>query len=359
MAILVIGFMTAGVVASFTRVGAEIGTVDNQRGQTAAFAVAEAGLADFMNNGPSIPPGQTTASRSYSYPDGGSAQVEARRLHTTGQQSVILIRSTGTIPGRPGRPGAVRTVAQFARSNIMTMQVYSAWTSLSGVSKNGNSGTFEGRDASSPSCSPADSVRAGIAVPDGMAFGRHIENVSRGDPPIDYLGSQQEAADGIDMNWGAVISPTAPAIAPSVIVCFPGTAGFDARRTPCGSFPTDFTGFPSILINGSASLPRSGQGTLIVTGNLTMNGNQNWTGVILVGGRITDNGQGTIRGAVVTGLNMTLGETIGESFVGDPSTANGTKRYQYDSCGVRNALAAASSGYVPIRNAWVDNWAAW
>lgn len=355
MAILVIGFMTAGVVASFTRVGAEIQTVDNQRGQTSAFALAEEGLATFLVNG-RVPPAVDTAVATYTLP-GGTATVLARRIHRTGNRSLVLVRATGNATSPAGRPAATRTVAQFAIQEPVQMQVLSAWTSLSGMHKNGNSGWFGGEDASGTLC--GDGVtRAGIAVPDGLATGPHIHNRASGDPPVDYLGTKQQAADGIDIDWAGLINPAGPAISPAAIRCAAGSDGYNSALGPCGSWPTNFDDYPTVIINGSMTLPSTGKGLLIVTGDLTLNGNQNWDGIILVGGRVRDNGQGHIKGSVVSGLNMKLGQTVDESEV-DISLANGQKRYEFDSCAVQNALSGASSGMRPYRNAWVDNWSTW
>jgi hypothetical protein len=361
MAILVIGFMTAGVVASFTRVGAEVQSVDNVRGQTAAFAMADAGLAQFMTTG-SLPSSTTSTSTTYTYA-GGTATVTARRLHRVGNSSLVLISSVGTAASPVGRPRAQRTVAQFARQEPIDMQVLSSWTSLSGVYAHGNNGAFDGVDAAGSMC--GDGVtRAGIAVPDNLATSTgtnnsHIEERASGDPPIDYLGTKQQAADAIQIDWAGLINPAGPAIPPHAIRCAASTStGYVAGLGPCGSWPANFNNYPTTMINGSMALPSSGKGLLIVTGNLEILGNQNWDGIILVGGKITDNGQGMISGSVVSGLNMTIGQTVEESNV-DQSMANGTKRYEFDSCKVQDALLGASTGFSAIPNAWVDNWAQW
>lgn len=355
MAILVIGVMTAGVVASFTRVGAEVLTVDNQRGQTAAFALAEEALATFLVNG-RVPSTVDTAVATYTLP-GGTATVLARRVHRTGNRSLVLVRATGSATSPAGRPPATRTVAQFAIQEPIQMQVLSAWTSLSGMHKNGNSGWFAGEDASGILCGDG-ATRAGIAVPNNLATGQHIHNRASGSPAVDYLGTKQQAADGIDIDWAGLIDPAGPAIAPAAIRCAQGEPGYNSSLGPCEPWPSSFASYPTIIINGSMTLPSSGKGLLIVTGNLTLNGNQNWDGIILVGGRVRDNGQGHITGAVVSGLNMKLGQTVEESEV-EIALANGQKRYEFDSCSVQNALAGASSGLKPYRNAWVDNWATW
>lgn len=359
MAILVIGFMTAGVVAAFTRVGAEAQIVGNQSAQTAAFAVADAGLASWMSEG-RIPANETTRDTVFVFGQ-DSAFVSARRIRTEANSSLVLVSSEGRARAGLGRAPARRTVAQFARQEPMKMQVLSSWTSLSGMRKNGNSGAFDGVDAAGAQC--GDGVtRAGIAVPDGMAIGEHIESRANGDPDVDYMGTEQEMADAIDIDWAGIVNPSAPALGAQFVRCASSSSyGFISGFGPCpGSWPTSaqMDAYPTVLINGSTALPSSGKGVLIVTGNLTLNGNQDWEGVILVGGKITDNGQGHIKGSVISGLNMKLGHTVDESDV-DISIANGQKRYEFDSCAVMNALDGATSGMIPIRNAWIDNWSTW
>jgi len=101
------------------------------------------------------------------------------------------------------------------------------------------------------------------------------------------------------------------------------------------------------------SLPNSGRGTLVVHGNMLIDGGLAWQGIILVGHALTSNGNNTVTGATVSGLNAKLGYDVPTSDVG-----NGTKTFQYDSCD----LAAASEGMAGMRaypNAWVDNWNVW
>jgi hypothetical protein len=359
MAILVIGFMTAGIVASFTRVGAEVQTVDNVRGQTAAFAMAEAGLADFVTTRGL--PGTTLASTDTFTYHGGRAVVTARRIFRNGGVSLVLVSSRGTAAGPLGRPRATRTVAQFAVQTPMQMQVISSWTALGGVSKQGNSGAFVGADASGTTC--GDGVtRAGVAVPDGM-FNESVQSTSSGDPPVQQMGTPQEMASQIHIDWAGITNPISPSLSasPGNVVCFPGTYGHIPEYGPCGGFPSNYDNWPTVVINGSGSLPSNlsyGRGILIVTGDFTLLGNQNWDGLILVGGRIVDNGQGMINGSVITGLNVLKGENVGASEVAI-SEANGQKRYQFDSCAVQNALLGSNSGLRPISNAWVDNWMSW
>ncbi|HUF51260.1 MAG TPA: hypothetical protein VMN60_10525 [Longimicrobiales bacterium] len=347
MTILVIGFMTAGVLAAFARSSSEVQLVDDQRAQLTAFAMAEAGLQRYL----ATTKGPPAATVTYGDFAGGSATVTAtlmRPAPTNADTAVWLISSVGMAgSAATGRLVAKRTVAQLAYRLIGQMQVIGSWTSLSGLDKAGSAGDISGSDA----CT--GDVTAGVATPTGMLTGK--DEAISGDPDHLEMGTQEEMAAQIKIDWVGITTATNPSIEPDIIVCVSGTYGYDATWSPCGSWPASFpTGYwPTIVINGSSSLPTSGRGTLIVTGDLTFGGNDKWEGIILVGGKITDNGSGDIAGAVVSGLNVLKGMPVGES-----SKANGTKDYTFDSCAVTNA-ASNQSKLLSVQNAWVDNWTHW
>ncbi|HET9134866.1 MAG TPA: hypothetical protein VFN90_11210, partial [Gemmatimonadales bacterium] len=116
------------------------------------------------------------------------------------------------------------------------------------------------------------------------------------------------------------------------------------------------TNWPIVFVEGNKTLNNSdvpspaGQGILIVTGDLTMNGNTKWSGIVLVGGRLTSNGNNTVLGATYSGLNIKLGQTVSTQTLG-----NGTKTFQYHSCHIASAMARFG-GWQRMTNAWVDNW---
>jgi Tfp pilus assembly protein PilX len=348
MSILLVGFIGAAVMAAFVRVGAEVRTADNQQAQQTAFALANAGLDRFLARG-------RLTDTTYTFADGTAAvtAILMKPAPTPTDTAVYVVRSIGTGRGGASRPAARRTVAQLAWRSAGTMQVLSSWTSLTGLYKAGSSGQITGYDK----CT--DDALPGVALPTGTYTQSGSGTPIQGEPePVAEMGTQAEMAAAIKIDWHGITNPTAPAINPHVIICRPGTPNYDPSWSPCGSWPTstqfaDPTFWPTIVINGSASLPGNGKGTLIVTGNLTLGGNDQWKGIIMVGGMITDNGSGLIEGAVVSGLNVLKGETVGES-----SKALGTKDYIYDSCSVA-AAAAGQSKLTHLQNAWVDNWSVW
>jgi hypothetical protein len=352
VAFLVVAFMTAGALGAFARAGSEARTIDNQQGQQKAFAVAAAGLEKFF--------AQTdTSIKSFIMPGGDTVYITVWDMTPTVNMpdtKTYLVRAIARTQGAGDRPSGSRTVAQFATRTGMTMQVLSAWTSLSGLWKEGSAGKIDGYDAASPPCGDG-APKPGVAVPTGGYTQHGVGTVVYGDPPVEEMGTQQEMASQINIDWAGMTDPLNPKLPPDVIYCA-GGYGYSSAWAPCGSWPTlerfanpDY--WPVIVINGSSKLPSNGKGTLIVTGDLDLNGGDEWKGIILVGGRITDNGSGHIAGAVMTGLNVLLGQTVGQS-----SKANGTKEYLYNSCDVMNA-ASGGARLIPISNAWADNWSAW
>ena len=90
----------------------------------------------------------------------------------------------------------------------------------------------------------------------------------------------------------------------------------------------------------------SGQGLLIVRGNVNFLGGFEWDGIVLVGGSVTDNGVGEIEGAVMTGLNrlrdMAVGEDDLDNDTSDDDTLNGTKKFLFHSCNVKQVQNATA-----------------
>ena len=374
MAILVIGVMTAGALAAFARTGAESHMVDNQVVETKAFANAERGLGEFLAAG-SIDNTNVT----YNFGGGDSAIVSAllmRAAPTLADTAIWLISSTGRVAARQGRPAGQRTVAQLAYRTTVTMEVHSSWTSLSGLDKAGSSGVISGVDACTcASCT--NDVKAGVATPTGGYDGQ--DKPIAGDPPHLEMGTPEEMAAKIHIDWESITNPSAPALPPSTfkpdamtpvtpaVLCASGTYPNVISGWTCGQFPSQTwfidnpNEWPTVIINGNSPLPADGRGTLIVTGDLTIGGAQRWEGILLVGGRLIDNGTADFSGAVVTGLNLLKNcpkASNNPCTVAESSRALGTKSYTYDSCKVNNATKGLAR-LVGVTNAWVDNWATW
>jgi len=348
VAILVILVLTIMVAGGFSLVSAERRSVADQKSQISAFRIAEQGLELFlvrrdslMKNSPGYTkvPGAVPDSVRISMA-GGYADVTLTRLRPVkgSQSGLYVVRSRGveTAGAYAGTPQGVRTVAQYALWEPAPMQVLAGWTALTGLQKNGGAGTLGGLDM----CGDSAAV-AGVVVP--LEPGYDGKMVAVGNPPVDSI----PAPDSVDIDWNAIVNLNS--IEPTITI--PGgswpTAALEAAYADSTS-----TYYPIIRINGDYALPSSGKGMIIATGNLTINGSTGWKGVLLIGGRLKSNGTNEVQGATISGLNVKLGMDIDEI---DPSLAEGTKQYHYNSCEVAKSTTTMGA-LVTLRNTWVDNW---
>jgi hypothetical protein len=343
MTILVIGLLTAGIMAAYARSDSEHRVIQSGVRQVDAYMLAQAGLDQALLRRRVSPDSQRFVL------DGGAADVMIRliRPEIDTIPPLYLLRSRGmpAAPTAPGLPRAQHVAVQFAYFERGDMNVVAGWASLTGLDKNGGAGTISGFDEASPRCRDGQNV-AGVAVPTGGYTQDGGTSVPAGDPPIDNMGTPEQMRDEIDIDWDGIINGNA--IVPDITVppsSFPSSVDFDSRPN----------WWPVIRVNASLTVdpPQSGRGTLIIAGDLVMNGNFTWDGVILVGGRIISNGYQEVRGTTYSGLNTKLGMAVGASAIG-----NGNKIFRYHSCNVENALSAFST-LRPVRNAWADNWLAY
>ncbi len=348
LAILVIALLSVGAIAGLTRVSSERAINGNLQAETDALGVAQAGLEQYMATVNGMP--GASVDQTISGLPGGTAAIQVRRLRAAGGglPALYVIRShgssTGSIKSDHMTPIAERSVSQFAIWRPGTMEVLGAWTSTTGLNKNGGSGTISGVDQ----CGVAPAV-AGVAVPTTAADGgagydqNGGSSVPSGTPNISYPAANAAAfAPLIPVDWDGIVNQNA--LTPNYSL------------TSTSGWPSTFTSWPIIMVTASSvSLGpgQSGQGLIVVTGNITLNGSFSWDGVILAGGVITSNGNQTIEGAMMSGLNVKLGQTVATADVG-----NGNKTVRYNSCNVSSALQNLGS-LVAIQNAWSDNWSTW
>ena len=341
MAILVVAILSVSLAASFSLVISERRGVEDQKAQVSAFVLAEQGLQTFFIRRDSLgfrsTPPAVREGPIRIYFNGGYADVELDLVRkATGSQSglyVVRSRGTQTRGAVGGTPSGVRTVAQYAAWEPAQIDVLAGWTAISGIRKNGNSGSFLGADA----CKDSASI-AGVAVPTVPGF-----NQPGSADSVEFLAaSVNAAAKLVEVDWAGILAGSA--LTPQYIV-------------PPDAIPSfaDTSFYPTILMKGTGTLGSSqlngGRGLLIVQGNLDTGSGAtfNWKGIVLVGGDLTGNGNNNVQGAIISALNAKLGQTVPINVV------NGTKKYQYNSCEVAKALMAIGA-LVPMNNTWVDNW---
>jgi hypothetical protein len=344
LTMLVLVVLAIGLTGGLTYVTSERRVIDNTTMQEDAFLIAQAGLDEFLSNrsglGFSGMPG-ATESVTLDILD-GEAEVVLERLRpqVDDDAALYVVRSTGVVPGpRTQDPDARRTVAQLAEWESATMEPNAGWTSLTGLHKNGTSGTISGEDR----CGTAPDV-AGVSVPDPPGFSKNGNFHPDGTPELEEWPSVDDLIDDIGIDWEGIVDQTA--LTPDVVI--PGDSW--------PSFPSGY--WPVIFVTGDFSLPGTGRGVLIVTGgSLTISGNKTWEGIVLVGEHLTSNGNNKVYGTVYTGLDAILQDDpqAWAEDIGQNSLGNGNKTYQYDSCMIESAMTSFG-GLRVIDNAWMDNW---
>jgi len=344
LSLVLIVVLSATAAAALGMVGSERRVVEDHEAAAEAHALARSAYDQFLANPTGFIP--TFAPTTFAGPDSahivfseGYAWVKVQRVRPSvgGSAPLFLIRSRAvrTI-NRPVRtPVAERVFAQYAQWQDVEMPALAAWTSLSGITKAGGTGTISGAD----NCGASTPV-AGVAVPNVPGYVQSGgTSVPTGSPPILNMGNQNQANGMVGVDWVTILG----GMALSADVVLPG-----------GAWPSfaNSTYWPVIYVDQASdfTLPSSGRGMLIVKNSMTIVGGQQWDGIILVGGTFTSNGINVVNGALVTGLNVLLGQSVPPSNIG-----NGTKTYRYDSCNVEMAVKKFN-GLAPLRNSSADNW---
>lgn len=383
LAIVVLVLLTMGLAAGFSMTSSEMSTLASQRAEARAYSYAQMGLEAFLTrrkekSGATMfcphcwtvnathPPGSSSVAATLdTLPivretttvafNNGSAVVRVTPvlLDVANGKGKYFVTSTGfdntsDLGGGGGRTArASRTVGVFVTWSKSTINVVSAWTSLSGIQKNGT-GIISGTDRGN--CGSGDV--AGLSVPYDPATHHADLSVAgnsfapTGSPPYDTLSTFSAESTKVRLDWASIKNGSA--ISPDIVIpggTFPSSATFAA----------DTNYWPVIHITSSSyALPNQGRGMLIIDGDLTINGSNQWYGVIMVGGVLTSNGNNVSEGTTLSGLNYLIGAHPGPSTSSDNALANGTKSYVYNSCSVAKA-ASAMMRYTMMPNTWMDN----
>jgi hypothetical protein len=379
LAIVVLALLTMGLVAGFAMTSSELSTAASQRAEARAYSNAQRGLEAFLTrrkekvgavmfcphcwavnataavgsvaaNLNGLPTARETVTVAFT---NGSAIVRATPVlvNAATGKGKYFITSTGydntsVLGGGSGRTAlASRTVGVFVTWSTTTINVLGAWTSLTGIVKNGT-GQISGTDQ----CASGHNV-AGLSVPEYNGHADLSVNgnwAPTGSPPYDTTKTFSQESSAVKIDWASVKNGSA---IPADITIGAGT--FPSIAT----FAADTNYWPVIHVTNGASgawvLPNQGRGMLIVDGDLTINGSNQWYGVIMVGGQLVSNGNNVSEGATLSGLNALTGTKPSASSA-DDATANGQKSYVYNSCSVAKATSAMAR-YTMLSNTWMDN----
>lgn len=328
---LIAALLALVILGGLATAGFHLATTDyqitrNHSAVTRAFYAAAGSLEQFLG-GQSGPPADTTSYRIHA----DSAEVIATPLlEADSLRSLYLLTARGHhLPGTGDE--ATRTVGAVALLEFGSITVPGALASGVPLHKNGGSGEMSGYDAATGADCPqgGQAARAGLVVPPGGYIQTSGDTVPEGDPPIleqDPLVTLEST--GID--WEGITDGTALDFDYYV----PGDPWPDFASLPADEYPIVYADSAHMEVGPGDS----GQGTLIVRGDLTMNGSFHWDGLLLVGGSIQSDGNQIIHGGAVSALNLLLGETVPDNDLG-----NGTKTFRFDSCALYYATRELAS----------------
>jgi hypothetical protein len=361
-AIVIIGVLIAGAMFAAVqdqRVGA------NTLQQARASAASELGLnrttAEWnVAYNSSLKQGDTLQ-RSYSAPGGASATVTATRL----QGPFFWMVSEGKAGGNQFSQSARRRFGMLLRLDTPDVPFMGALTGRGTITV-GGSATVNGNDAN-PSAwaacpSPGVGV-AGIAMSDTTA-GLKMPGCSvskscvNGTPKFIQTLLAADTATyfvyGNSTYQALAASATLPIAAGSTLTgIFPVSTGGVCTKTtlnwgdvnralpagPCEPY------FPTIHALGDLHISGgSGQGILLVDGDLSLSGGFAFTGIVIVRGSLTTTGTGGKVTGGVMAANIDL----------DGNTVLGNSSIQYSSCAI-NTVMQGSAKLIPAKGRpWVD-----
>ncbi len=350
--LFVIAILTPMLGSAFTRAATENQIAGSSKATVDALFVAQAGLQKYLGQDftdLASPRPLSGDSVRLDVP-GGWAWVVPDVLQTpadTMDNFRYIIRSTGYVvdPNDESNPLASHTVAQFADWQTPWLDAPSAaLIAANGLDIGGGNVELDGRDQSNPLCAGDPLLPAGFGARlPASSYNTDLDDADfTGSPDSLELGTPESVAQLVNIDWEAI------------------RAGeFIPKYT---SPQNGLTGdFPSQLVDGNYTESRnnfSGEGLLIVTGDLTVSSSKDywyWRGVILVGREASiEAAHVYIFGTIISGLNY----LTGDSPRGDDSDFRGDHefRLRFDSCNIRQSLRFLK-GFVPLENTWIDNWA--
>lgn len=354
-AIVVIGLLISGL---FFITNQQIRGGRDAVTQEQAFRIAEAGLVKRMSNwrGSELP---TERGRSavIDLPVGDDS---ARVIVTKLTDSLFQVLSEGSV-GSGARAGTTRRVSQLVRMRGPLFNIRGALT-VRGITKIGGSTLIDGNDQN-PSgwgCGTPGAAKPGIAIPDTTKISTSgcggLSCVS-GDPKImqDSVAAQADTYFKFgDLDWANLVSMAdlvmTYSVAPAPAYKLDGTCDRSVKSNwgdvNRAVVPGACEGwFPIIYYPGNAKLTGgTGQGILLVEGDLEVQGLFQFYGPVIVKGRLRTSGTGGHFNGAVMAANVELEE----------NSLLGNAVVNYSSCAVATAVQAISLPLPVPERSWAE-----
>ena len=356
-AITLIGTLIAGVMYLATqdyRVGAN--TLNETRAETAAEMGLNRLTTDWdQSKNTSMATGDTLR---VNYSDVGGAGVSVFVTRLPGP--FFWAVSEAQTRGNSVQYGSRRRFGQLFRLNTPQINFLGAVTAAGNVKASGNV-TVSGNDLNPAgwACTGTlANVPGAVLTPTATTTFNGTATVT-GNPP--YTTMAAAADTNTYFNYGGSTYASLAAMANTTLpggtytgmgpvvtggVCTKTNTmnwGDPARIVPLGACASYF---PIIHFTGDVKLSTgTGQGILLVDGDLTKSGNFSFYGVVIARGTIRSSGSNN----GVTGVEMAAAVDFG-----DAVTLSGSTTIQYSSCAVQQALASSSSLTPAKGRGWVN-----
>lgn len=329
--LLVLLAASALAASGFLRAFLDALSTESQVTAVRSFLLAEAGLNEALAREGA----DTTESHARTYEiDGGTVIVRSRRLlRLSPTRDIRLLTAEGI--HRPDRQlSARRTTAQLVLAPL-PFRATAALVALDTV-RLGSDGEISGLDGSGGECSGKKEI-AGLAAPAGGFVGD--TSALSGRPPLSSLSMPGAAPSASGVDWTNASSEDF--VQPEHLI----SAAWTSPPAPASD------AWPVTIAESSVpTLAESvtGQGTLIVKGDLTIAGALHWTGLVLVAGTLTVPGRLDVAGAVAVGLDSDGAAAAGLSDL------SGSIHIRYDRCAVAGAAARLARGSLRRPGGWFE-----
>lgn len=313
---------------------------------------------------------------------------------------VFLVESTGEVTQGGRLAGGSRTLFQMLRLPPLNIADPPGALTTEGVLEMGGNAQVDGNDSNGPSnwrtsevCPPASGSKPGLVLDEeGEAIrnnGQPVRTADELDNNIEVAGQpdailQDDASVNESMavfedeNWASLVSQAHVRISRPEVAGYhrvangnlnPGPSTLDGAchyadalnwgaladpNHPCRDY------LPVIHLYGPATsgfeiqAGSSGQGILLVDGDVWVRGGFNWAGIILVNGELRTSGGGG-------GDPQLLGGVVAKGSELETQSLTGNSLISYSSCAIEQAMLAAqeSQSLRPFANrGWVDGSAA-
>lgn len=332
--LLILLAVTVLAAGGLWAVRSETRTAANHGDVTRAFQVTDAALSQYLGTEAGVP-----QARSYTLDD-GTAEVTPVRLGVfAGGHELYRLTAVGRLAAP--QDNVERTISSLIMVDPLELEFPGGLSSGGNIRKDGTAGLVSGFDAATSADCPVapQAARPGVVTEDYTQSGGggkstpDCEGPICGDNPSPIYETSNPLA-GLDIDWQGILDGTVVDF--DLVTSDPSTGWLDGSEDP----------WPVIFIDNDSQVSlsdtegHSGEGILIIKGDVKLEGDFRWDGALMIGGSLKSAGNNVVQGATVTGLNELIG--------GDPADTdlgNGEKTFQYHSCNLLRAMREAGKLY--------------